>query len=391
MVEVLPFKGLGFKPGNLKEIITEPYDKIPNDLQRTYYERSENNFIRLNLPTSTDPYNSAKKTLEEWRNNGTLKEDQSPFFYQYIEEFNLYGVKRKRSGLFAIVRLEDYDEKNIFRHERTFLNPKDDRLKMLRATQTDLEPILFLYDDVNMEVMKIIDSVDKENESDFVDENGTRHILKRFESPEITSFFKQKKLVIADGHHRYESALAYGKEMGFTGGTGYVMAVLVNKYDPGLVVIATHRVVQSGTLPAEKLLEGLKENFVIEEIDKREVLDPLRSDIIFYYKDHYFSLTPNENLLASLTNVEKLNASLLNMLIVPQIAKLSGGNPITYTRNASDAIRKVNDGEARYAFLLKPIDPGKVWEVAIEGKVMPEKSTDFFPKLASGLKMFRLN
>ncbi len=391
MVEVLPFKGLGFKPGNLKEIITEPYDKIPNDLQRTYYERSENNFIRLNLPTSTDPYNSAKKTLEEWRNNGTLKEDQSPFFYQYIEEFNLYGVKRKRSGLFAIVRLEDYDEKNIFRHERTFLNPKDDRLKMLRATQTDLEPILFLYDDVNMEVMKIIDSVEKENESDFVDENGTRHILKRFESPEITSFFKQKKLVIADGHHRYESALAYGKEMGFTGGTGYVMAVLVNRYDPGLVVIATHRVVQSGTLPAEKLLEGLKENFVIEEIDKREVLDPLRSDIIFYYKDHYFSLTPNENLLASLTNVEKLNASLLNMLIVPQIAKLSEGNPITYTRSASDAIRKVDDGEAQYAFLLKPIDPGRVWEVAIEGKVMPEKSTDFFPKLASGLKMFRLN
>ena len=229
MVEVLPFKGLGFKPGNLKEIITEPYDKISNDLQRTYYERSENNFIRLNLPTGTDPHNSAKKTLEEWRNNGTLKEDQSPFFYEYIEQFDLYGVKRKRIGLFAIVRLEDYGEKNIFRHERTLLNPKDDRLKMLRATQTDLEPILFLYDDVDMELMKIIGSADKENESDFVDENGTRHILKRFESPEITTFFKQKKLVIADGHHRYESALAYGKEMGFTGGTRYVMAVLVNE------------------------------------------------------------------------------------------------------------------------------------------------------------------
>ena len=122
------------------------------------------------------------------------------------------------------------------------MNPKDDRLKMLRATQTDLEPILFLYDDVDMELMKIIGSADKENESDFVDENGTRHILKRFESPEITTFFKQKKLVIADGHHRYESALAYGKEMGFTGGTRYVMAVLVNRYDPGLVVIASHTV-----------------------------------------------------------------------------------------------------------------------------------------------------
>lgn len=391
MSGVHSFRGIRFASRDLKEIITEPYDKIPKDLQRSYYERSEHNFIRLNLPMGEDPYSSSKATLDRWLGSGVLKEDATPSFYEYIEEFVLFGENRTRKGMFAIVKLEDYESHNIFRHEMTFTGPKADRMEMLRATSTDLEPVFFLYDDPDMQVKNLIDSAKKENCSDFMDENGTRHLVNRFESSKITEIFQRKSLVIADGHHRYESALAYAKEKGFAENTGYVMAVLVNRQDPGLEVLSSHRVVSSGTIQPDRLLRRLSEYFEIKEKNKKEVKDPLGDEIVYYYKDHCYSLTPKESLVSSMTILEKLNVSMLNKLVMAEIQGTTDGGKVEFTRWASDALDRVDNGSAQYAFLLKPTNAATVWEVAIGGGVMPQKSTDFYPKLVSGLLMFRLS
>lgn len=390
MVTVLPFKGVRFKTKDLKEIITEPYDKIPKDLQKKYYEKSDYNFIRLNLPVDADPYTSARKTLSDWLNSDILIEEESPSFYEYIEDFSLFGENRRRRGLFAVVKLENYDENHIHRHERTFSGPKADRLEMMRSTKTDLEPVLFIFDDPDKEVTRAIDLAEKENCFDFTDENGLRHVVNKFESPKITELFKEKELVIADGHHRYESSLTYAKEMNFSGNSGYVLVVLVEKSDPGLPVLASHRVVMASSLSAKELLEEIKEFFVVEERNKAEVSDPLKDELLFYYKDHCFSLTPKDTIVSSLTTVEKLNVSLLNKYIIPKIQDGTEEKAVEFSRWVTDAMKKVDDGIAKYAFLIRPTDASTVWDVAIHGGVMPQKSTDFYPKLVSGLILFKL-
>ena len=358
----MPFRGIRFASRDLREIITEPYDKIPKELQRSYYERNDRNFIRLNLPMEKDPYNSAKATLEGWLRSGTLKEDNSPSFYEYVEEFSLFGKKRIRRGMFAVVRLEDYEGHNIYRHEKTFTGPKADRMEMLRATNTDLEPVFFLYDDPDKRVRTIIDSARKENCSDFIDENGTRHVVNRFEAPEMAEAFRQKKLVIADGHHRYESALAYAKERGYEGNTGYVMAVLVDRQDSGLEVLSSHRVVRTGQVPPDQLLERLREHFEVKAMNTGEVRDPLRYDIVYYYRDHCYSLTPKSELISSMSRLEKLNVSLLNRFVMPEVQDTSDGGAVEFTRWSTDALERVDNGTAQYAFLLRPTDAETVWE-----------------------------
>ncbi|MCL5407975.1 MAG: DUF1015 domain-containing protein [Candidatus Thermoplasmatota archaeon] len=274
MVEVLPFKGIMYTTGDIKDVITEPYDKIPKELQVRYYERNPHNFIRLNLPMDGDPYGSARATLNEWLRKGILAKDQTPHFYEYVEKFTIFGSTRRRTGVFAAVKIEDYSEKKIYRHERTFTGPKEDRLKMLRATNADLEPVFFLYDDPSMEVEKLLDSLPKIRNLDLTDDGGVRHIIYRLNSQEITDIFKSKKLVIADGHHRYETALAFSKENNQAGNTGYVMAVLVNRYDPGLVILPSHRVIVNSKFNPQQVLEKLEEKFEIKEVPIEFINDP---------------------------------------------------------------------------------------------------------------------
>ena len=390
MVEVLPFKGIEYTTNDSKDVITEPYDKIPKELQLKYYERSPYNFIRLNLPMENDPYGSARVTLNEWLRKGILAKDQKPHFYEYVEEFTLFGSTRKRTGVFAAVKIEDYSEKEIYRHERTFTGPKEDRLKMLRATNTDLEPVFFLYDDPSMEVKELLDSLPKIKNLDVTDDGGVRHIVYSLDSHEITNLFKSKKLVIADGHHRYETALAFSKENNHVGNTGYVMAVLVNRHDPGLVILPSHRVITNSKLSPQQVLEKLKEKFEIREVPIESINDPLQMDMVFYFKGRGFDLKLRADVPKTTSLVEDINVSILNNFVISNVLEIRNREMIKFTRWAADAIGDVNDGNASFAFLVKPVDPKTVWNVAMNDEVMPEKSTDFYPKLISGLMIFDL-
>ena len=390
MVDVVPFKGIKFNFPDLRDLITEPYDKIPKDLQKKYYQRNPYNFIRLNLPDESDPYNSAKVTLEKWLKDGILVEDESPYFYEYVEEFTVFGSQKRRRGMFAIVKMEEYEKKKIYPHERTFSGPKEDRLKMLRATNTDLEPVFFLYDDPSMEIVKLFDSVKKEKDSEVTDENGVRHIIYKLKSHEITAFFKNRELVIADGHHRYETALAYSKEKREVGKTGYIMAVLVNRHDPGLVILPSHRVITSSPLSPTQLLDRLNEYFEIKEIPTDSVKDPLQADMIYYFRGHAFELRLKQNLIKADSKTENINVSTLNKYVVSKILNITNRETIKFTRWVAESVGQVDRGEAAFAFLVKPVGPSTVWDAAMNGEVMPEKSTDFYPKLISGLKLFNL-
>ncbi|MGC8565735.1 MAG: DUF1015 domain-containing protein [Thermoplasmata archaeon] len=388
MVEVLPFKGIRYSLKELENLVTEPYDKISKEMQRDYYKKNPYNFIRLNLPDAQDPYNSSRDTLKKWLDSGILVKDENPYFYQYIETFNLFGREYTRHGFFAIVKLEDYSEKKILPHERTFKGPKEDRLKMLRATNTDLEPVFFLYDDPENFVQNTFENKKRELEIDVI-VNGIRNRIYKIKNDEISKFFENKQLVIADGHHRYETALAYAKEKGFEKGTGYIMAVLVNRQDPGLVILPSHRVIKQ-TMPPEKLLENLKKYFTVNEISINEIRGFLNQDIVFCYRDHAYSLNIKKEFLQNKSISQNLNVSYLNSYVINEILNIKNREEINFERWPQDVLKQI-ENENKYAFLVKPVNPTTVWNVAMNGEIMPEKSTDFYPKLMSGFKLFDLN
>lgn len=388
MVKVCPFRGISYNLKDLKDVITEPYDKISKDMQHQYYKKSPYNFIRLNLPNEADPYASARDTIKKWLESRTMIKDEEPYFYQYVQNFNLFEKNYQRYGMFAAVKLEEYSERKILPHERTFRGPKEDRLKMLRATNIDLEPVFFLYDDPAMFVKKAFEKGDRKLEID-VEDNGIRHTVYKMKSEAISRFFEKTKLVIADGHHRYETALTYAKEMGFKKGTGYIMAVLVNKNDPGLVILPSHRVIKDSISPTE-LLEKLRQYFNVTEIPVSKKNRFIEHDIEYCFKDHAYALTIKKEYVSKDSLSQNLNVSYLNNFVFSEILKIKDRESITFERWPEDVWRQL-DNDNKFAFMVRPVSTDTVWNVALKEEIMPEKSTDFYPKLISGLKLFDLN
>ncbi|MGC9176044.1 MAG: DUF1015 family protein [Thermoplasmata archaeon] len=386
-MDVRPFKGISYSIKNIENLVTEPYDKISKQMQKEYYEKSPYNFIRINLPNEIDPYTSSKKTIESWLKEKILTKDKELYFYFYIQQFRLFEKKYERFGFFAAVKLEDYSEKKILPHERTFKGPKEDRLKMLRSTNMDLEPVFFLYDDPAMEIKKIFEDSNKELEFD-ITVNGIRHVLYKVKSDYITKFFNDKQLVIADGHHRYETALAYAKEKNFENGTGYIMAVLVNRLDPGLVILPSHRVLKI-TIDNDEFIEQVKNFFDVKVLDIKNIKNSINDDIVYVNQNKAYSLNLKKEYLSNKLS-ENINVSYLNNYIFNRILNIQDREKIIFERWVEDALNDIKDGSG-IAFILKAVNPSVVWDVARNGEIMPEKSTDFYPKLLSGLKMMDLN
>ncbi len=387
MVRVYPFRGIKYSIKDLERLVTEPYDKISKQMQMEYYKKSPFNFIRINLPDEKDPYTSSRKTLDTWLSNKILVKDDEPYFYFYIQQFKLFNKIYERIGLFGAVGLEDYSEKKILPHERTFKGPKEDRLRILRETNMDIEPVFFLYDDPKMELKSMFDKGKKEIEND-VTVNGIRHILYKMKSEDITKFFEDKQLVIADGHHRYETALAYAKEKDFEKGTGYIMAVLVNRLDPGLIILPSHRVIKM-KINNDEFLKDLEKFFTVNQIRFDEIENFNNYEIIYVFNNHAYSLKLKNDFISSKLS-ENINVSYLNNFIFNKILNIQDKEKIIFERWVEDAINDIKNNDG-FSFILKPVNPSIVWEVAKNGEIMPEKSTDFYPKLLSGLKLMDLN
>jgi uncharacterized protein (DUF1015 family) len=333
MAVVTPFRAERYdeqSAGPLEQLVAPPYDVISPEERSELLARSPYNVVHLTLP---DTEEEAGAAIADWRGRGVLARDEEPAYWFLSQDYvGPDGVARNRSGLVASLLAEPYENRVVLPHERTHSGPKEGRLRLLRATRTQLEPIFLLYEGDPLEPPV--------REPDL--QSGGDKLWRIGDAPS----FEQTELLIADGHHRYETALAYAEE----GGSPYLMVVLVPTRQEGLTIFPTHRVAEhvngAGGTPIDEPGDELP-------------------GVVLYRDGRY----------------ELLSGDGLDVDIVERIAPQG----VTYTSQRGDAVATVDRGDAEAAFLLRPTRIEDVWEVARRGDTMPQKSTYFFPKLTSGL------
>ncbi len=433
MAEILPFKALRYDPRQVKleDVVTQPYDKITPEMQTRYYDLSPHNLVRIILgrpgDTDTDVFNvytRASEYLHDWRAAGIVKQDSEPGIYLYSETFTVPGTRdlTERRGIIALGKLHDYADGVIHRHEQTHTKPREDRLNLLRAARAHFGQIFMLYSDPQADVEKILaKAAEDDPDISLLDEYEVLHRVWRITDPALVSAVQEKmrerKLLIADGHHRYETALAYRNEQrAKTGSTDanapheFVMMTLVRMESPGLVILPTHRIIHGlPTFDREQMLETAKTFFDIEHIDVRAenrsattLLGEAGQDgtafVAVTRQGPYLLRARKEIVSEALHSIpdrqSQLDVVKLHKIVLERILGISeeavrNQENIKYERDAFEAISWVRQG-ANVAFLLNPVRIDQVKDIAFAGEVMPQKSTDFYPKLLSGLTIYAL-
>ena len=422
MAEIRPFKALRFntqKAGDISELVCPPYDIISEEQRLGYLKKNPNNIIRLELPKGDDPYNEAGKTLLRWLDEGILRQDEKEGIYIYEEEFTVNGLHTSFKGCIVRVKLEEFSKGIVLPHEETLSKAKEDRFNLMKATDCNFSQIYSLYMDSSHEITSRLDSLSKcAPENELTDPDGVTHRLWIVTAPdEISSIckaFADKKLYIADGHHRYETALNYRNYCRATGhGTGdeaYVMMMLVDMEHPGLVVLPTHRLVRDlASFDREKLLNGCRDYFDVSEENDissaesrlKKLYDEGKKAFAFYCGGDSYSLLVlrDEKILSELLPEKSaasqgLDVTVLHTLVLEKIFGIDAENMakqinLTYVKQFEDAINSVKEGKAQCAFILNPTKVTEIRDVAAAGEKMPQKSTYFYPKLITGLVMNR--
>lgn len=416
MAEVQPFQGVLYDPNrvNIADVLTQPYDKITPAMQAAYEQRSPYNLIHIelgrDLPGDNDTHNKytrAAAHFQRWLTEGILRRASQPALYWVEQQFVPPGHTGSyvRMALIARVRLHRWDEGIILPHEHTLAKPKADRLALLRATQAQQGQIFMLYPN-RVPVPPLGTPL-----FNFVDDLGVATHVWEITDPSvinsIQAVLQPQTFYIADGHHRYETALAYRDEVG-TEASRYVMAALVDMNDPGLIILPTHRAV--GNLPgfdAGKFLHRLAAYFSVEPCASlTQTMVKLQGacgscTLGMYLDGRFVVLTPRDThsleplfekkppLWAEL-DVAILHVAILEALLGIDETKLRDQTNVTYWREPELALEEVKSGRARLAFFLNPTPVHAVKAVADARSRMPQKSTDFYPKFLSGLVMYEL-
>jgi uncharacterized protein (DUF1015 family) len=406
MADVQPLKTLRYDPdvaGPLEDLIAPPYDVIDDEARAELAARSPHNVVELDLPSS---YEAAAQTLDEWRRNGVLVQEDEPAIWALRQDYTAPGGgTRSRSGFFARVRVEDYGAGRIRPHERTHPGPKEDRLRLTRATRANLSPIFSLFPDAGGAATETLaQAMGAEPFAEATDGEGTHNTLWRVADPEqiaaLQAALADAELLIADGHHRYETARVYADELGGEGDHRYVLMFLVALDDPGLLIFPTHRML-SGLKDDSEKQEAIRD-FEIETLADTRELEPPADDgrIAFGYMDSFlkrpFRLTLKDQKIADdalagmAAPYRRLDTAVLEALVLrgalgmseDDISHLRG---LDYSKNLDDAIERVESGEADAGFFMRATPVEQVREVAAAGESMPPKSTYFFPKVPTGL------
>ena len=413
MAKIYPFRSLRYATDKapLEKVVTQPYDKISPEMQDRYYATHPNNIVRIifGKSDSTDSsennvYTRAAAYLKEWRSNGILQQLPEPAIFLYFQKFTVPDQKesRTRKGFVALGQLEDYANKVVFPHERTLTGPKKDRLELLRHTRTQFEQIFMLYEDPEQRVDHVMDEISRRNPDIHIrDEYGVEHSMWIVTDHEKIRFIQgqmeNKRLIIADGHHRYETALAYREEMKGEKGSDRMPMTFFNMSSPGLTILPTHRVLTN--LPG---FDG--KNFLNRAADLFDLTEaPTSSRItIGAFADGrltFLRLKGGLDLNALLPDLSEKQRSLdvviLHRLLLEKCLGITEEavkkeSHITYFRERDAALKAVREGKAQIAFLLNPTRLDQLRDIAFEGNVMPQKSTDFYPKVLSGLTMYSL-
>jgi uncharacterized protein (DUF1015 family) len=401
------------KAGDPESLLTQPYDKIGSELQAKYLAASPYNLVRIILGErfasdneSDSVYTRAAKHLTDWIRDGILAQDEAPGFYAYSQDFEVpdTGERASRSGFIGIGKVEDYSANIVFRHERTLSGPKKDRLELLRHAHAHFGQIFMLYPDPDGDVDKVLEEgrllAGDKPLLDICDDYQARHRLWGVTHPApvavIQDLMADKKLLIADGHHRYETALAYHKENPGTPAAEYVMMTFVNMHSPGLKILATHRVLRN--------LSGFDDAAFFKKaeagwrIAQFGSLDELRNEMrsrgagkvrIGVVTAGEFHLLERDRKDGEL-DVPVLHKEILAGLLGIGEEAVRDEKHIAYIRGMQAAVAEVRDKGAQMAFLLEPTPIDDMARIAFSGGVMPQKSTDFYPKLLSGVTIYRL-
>jgi uncharacterized protein (DUF1015 family) len=459
MARIYPFRALRYNLSRVKmeDVVTQPYDKISPEMQQRYYETSPYNLIRIILgkrePGDTEPqeflpadqkasnvYTRAAESLKTWRKEGILAEEAEPALYGYSQTYAVpHSTEvRERRGFIALGHLYDYADKVVFRHEQTFPKHKSDRLALFKATRAYCEQVYMLYSDPAFTAEKLIFGTQKQNHETrpadlaITDEYNVVHRVWKLTDPAlinpILTAMADKKLIIADGHHRYETSVAYAKERSaqlklplneprnpdekigqklpappFP--EAAMMMTFVNIDAPGITILPTHRVVFGlESFKTADFLAKASEFFTVTPLDSADLkplTDAKGTAFLVATRDgnHLLQAKPDA-IKAALSDIPARQAQLdvvqLHSILLDRILGLSQeritqlGN-VHFIREANEAVELVHAGKADVAFLINPVTMDQLRDISLSGDVMPQKSTDFYPKLLSGLAIYALD
>lgn len=431
MATIIPFRGLRYNPDKINDlslVVTPPYDVIDDAAQAHYYAQHPANVIRLELgltyPQDTagnNRYSRANQYLEKWLEEKVLIPEPQASLYLYEQEYSARGNRVIRTGLVCGLKVEPYESGSILPHEETLSKPKADRLQLIRATRSNFSSIFGLYSDPNQEVIQILREEIKNQPPviDITDEAGEDHRIWVIQNSsvlaKVAELFKEKKIFIADGHHRYETALEYAQEMHELGHSGYdyVLTTLVNVYDPGLLVLPTHRLVGNlSDFNIKTILERLTTLFEVEKLGTLDDLPQLMSRLEEQRERHVFGMVMGEHLYfltlrdwetaAGLLPADRsaswksLDVAILdnlildNMLGIGEIQRRSQDN-LCYSRSEDWVVDQIRNRSYQLGFLLNPTQVQEIVDVAQARDKMPQKSTYFYPKLITGLIINKLD
>ncbi|MGA7290271.1 MAG: DUF1015 domain-containing protein [Terriglobales bacterium] len=442
MAIISPFRAWRYNPERVpvQQAVTQPYDKITPAMQERYYEASPYNLVRIilgkRLPQDNDSeniYTRSAASFQNWRQTLILRQDSEPSLYLYSQTFTIPGSQTlaERRGFIGLGRIEEYSAQVVFRHEQTLAKPKADRLDLLRSTRAHFGQIFMLYSGAG-KVDALLDSATSQNKSkeksknadiEVTDEYAVIHRVWKISDAGILASvreqMKDRKLIIADGHHRYETALTYRNQRRATAETDsgipapydWVMMTFVDMDRPGLVILPTHRLVFGlPTFSAAKFQTEASKFFNVEEVDAG--IDATRAATILQQAGHAgtallavtsdratllhtpkavgTSLFGRLSLRQQALDVVQLHKCLLESVLQISEEAVRDQENVSYCREAAEALAQVRSGKVQLALLMNPVRMEQVRDIALAGEVLPQKSTDFYPKLLSGLTIYAL-
>ncbi len=417
MADIRPFKALRFteKAGNIRDNVSPPYDIISEDERKKLLDSSENNVIRLELPRGDNPYVVAGETLRKWLADGILATDTEDAVYVYEEDFECEGKDYKIKGIICRVKLEEFSKGVVLPHEETLSKAKADRFNLMSETFCNFSQVYSMYTDEEKVIAGEIEKiVEKDPDVSFTAKDSIVQKLwietdkERIEK--IVNGFKSKQLYIADGHHRYETALNFKNKLISDGAyseddeAGYIMMFLADLAVPGLVILPTHRLVKDlDYFDEKKVLDSVSALFNVKKMEsvdrvKEEILNGETSFGFYTGGEGYYLLTLRDKDAVSEVVTDRseayksLDVTALHSLILEPVFGIDKENMaqqknLTYTRSIDEAVATVRNGASQCAFILNSTKIEQLRDVALAGDKMPQKSTYFYPKLITGLVM----
>lgn len=422
MATIRPFRGLRYSQtaGPLEDLVAPPYDVLSTEERDAFAAKNPNNIVHLTLPEQRAEdrskyvkYARSASKLEEMRREGVLEVETAPAFYRYTQTFSLPGSDRRftRTALIAAIRVEPYEKGVVLPHEQTFPKHKEDRLRILEATRAHLECIYGLFEDDDQRVFQMIREAPAAVVEDVTTEDGVHHLVERVEDPGATAAISKalepKKVWIADGHHRYETACAFRSALGERTGEvaeDFMMMALSSISDPGLVLLPTHRILHSDSNASLELLRGAR-HFEVTEAPNIELMERIEAIDQGGGRAFGVALPGGRGLVMKVTDLDalvtlidgpgsndlkRLDVTILHRILLEGLLGIRGLDQIGYTRDPNEAVAAVEAG-AKASFLMNPPTVDDMRRIALAGEKMPQKSTYYYPKILSGLALWSLN